>query len=221
MKKKIILTILLGAVITYFIYQKFYHEEMNIVTLGDSISLGMTPYNVEGYSFNDYLKDIYENNNLEEYITEFSSINETTETLLLKIQNNYTLESTNLQIQQAIAKANILTLSLGIDELSSKSIIKTKDMEGYIKNMEKIIKLLRIYNDKSIFLISLYPTNKLKKDKISDINNKLKEICHENNIIFIDIESISDNQEYFFEKDYYHLNYKGHRYISNLICYLL
>ena len=221
MKKKIILTILLGAVITYFIYQKFYHEETNIVTLGDSISLGMTPYNVEGYSFNDYLKDIYDNNNLEEYITEFSSINETTETLLLKIQNNYTLESTNLQIQQAIAKANILTLSLGIDELSSKSIIKTKDMEGYIKNMEKIIKLLRIYNDKSIFLIGLYPTNKLKKDKIRDINNKLKEISHENNIIFIDIESISDNQEYFFEKDYYHLNYKGHRYISNLICYLL
>mgnify|MGYP003307933840 CR=1 FL=1 len=161
MKKKIILTILLGAVITYFIYQKFYHEETNIVTLGDSISLGMTPYNVEGYSFNDYLKDIYENNNLEEYITEFSSINETTETLLLKIQNNYTLESLKF-IEENINNPKIVGIGeIGLDYYWVKDN-KDKQIDLFIKQIE----LANKYN-KTIVIHS--------RDAINDTYNILKE----------------------------------------------
>ena len=218
MKKIILLTIIIGTISTFLIYKNFYHEDMNIVALGDGIALGETAFNVQGYSYNDYLKDYYEENSiLKEYITEFAEVEETTKTLLLKFQNNYTLESTNTSITQAIAKAKILTLSLGTYELNNKKELTTAIVDEYVNNMEKILKFLRIYNKKNIVVISLYPTTKIKEEQIKNINARLEEICKNYEIKFINIENISQTPDYFFTKDNYYFNYKGHRYISEKI----
>lgn len=217
MKKKIILTIIVASFLTFFIYKHVYHEKINIVTLGDGISTGETAYYVTGYSFNDYLRDYYEENQtVEEYITEFSRKGETTETLKTKISNNYTLESTNTKIQQAIAEAKILTIAIGMDELNQKNL-KSKQIDQYLENIDKILTVIRIYNNKAIFLIGLYPTSSLNKEKVREINQRLKELCAKHQVTYIDIENISENQEYFFDSNSYYLNYKGHRYISEQI----
>ncbi len=217
MKKKILLTVIVAAFLTFFIYKHVYHERMNIVTLGDGISTGETAYDVTGYSFNDYLRDYYEETGtVEEYIKEFSIKGETTETLKTKISNNYTLESTNTKIQQAIAEAKILTIAIGMDELNQKNL-KSKQIDQYIENMDKILTVIRIYNNKDIFLISLYPTAVLNKEKVQEINRKLKELSTKHRVTYIDIENITENKEYFFDSNSYYLNYKGHRYISEQI----
>lgn len=218
MRKKIILTILVGSVLTFFIYKIFYHEDMNIMTLGDGVGTGLTAYNVKGYSYNDYLKDYYEKNSiLKEYITEFSNAEETTETLILKLQNNYTLESTGLSITQAISKAKILTVSIGMNELSHKMEIETEEIETYLNNIEKIFKLLRIYNKKEIFLTSLYETSFLNNTKVTEINNRLKQLCDTYQVHYIDITDILKNKEYIFNNTSFYFNYRGHRYISEEI----
>ena len=218
MRKKIILTILVGSVLTFFIYKIFYHEDMNIMTLGDGVGTGLTAYNVKGYSYNDYLKDYNEKNSiLKEYITEFSNAEETTETLILKLQNNYTLESTELSITQAISKAKILTVSIGMNELSHKMEIETEEIETYINNIEKIFKLLRIYNKKEIFLTSLYETSFLNNTKVTEINNRLKQLCDTYQVHYIDITDILKNKEYIFNNTSFYFNYRGHRNISEEI----
>lgn len=218
MKKIIIFTILIGTVLTFIIYKHNYHEDMNIVALGDGIAMGQTAYNVTGYSYNDYLKDYYEENSiLKEYITEFMDLEETTKTLLLKLQNNYTFESTNTSITQAISKAKILTISLGMTELNNKEELTSNVIEEYLKNMDKILKVLKIYNKKNIFVLSLYPSYKIDLAKITVINSKLKEICDKYDVTFIDITNIYNNQEYFFTPASYYFNYKAHRYISEMI----
>ena len=191
---------------------------MNIMTLGDGVGTGLTAYNVKGYSYNDYLKDYYEKNSiLKEYITEFSNAEETTETLILKLQNNYTLESTGLSITQAISKAKILTVSIGMNELSHKMEIETEEIETYINNIEKIFKLLRIYNKKEIFLTSLYETSFLNNTKVTEINNRLKQLCDTYQVHYIDITDILKNKEYIFNNTSFYFNYRGHRYISEEI----
>lgn len=218
MRKKIILTILVGSVLTFFIYKIFYHEDMNIMTLGDGVGTGLTAYNVKGYSYNDYLKDYYEKNSiLKEYITEFSNAEETTETLILKLQNNYTLDSTGLSITQAISKAKILTVSIGMNELSHKMEIETEEIETYLNNIEKILKLLRIYNKKEIFLTSIYETSFLNNTKVTEINNRLKQLCDTYQVHYIDITDILKNKEYIFNNTSFYFNYRGHRYISEEI----
>ncbi len=218
MKKIIILTILIGSILTFLIYKYNYHEDMNIVALGDSVAMGQTAYNVVGYSYNDYLKDYFEHSSiLNEYITEFMDLEETSKTLLLKLQNNYTLESTNTSITQAISKAKILTLSLGMNELNNKEEITTKIIDEYLKNMDKILKIFRIYNKKSIFVLSLYPTTKIDQEKTNIINNRLKELCDQYQIHFVDISNIVQNKEYFFLPNNFYFNYKAHRFISEMI----
>lgn len=218
MKKQIILTILAGIILAFMIYKVTYHDEMKILGLGDGIALGMTSYNVEGYSYNDYLKDYFEQNSiLREYNTEFAASNETSKNLLEKINNNEQLESNNITIQQAISKAKIITIGIGMEELNNLKELKSKYIENYLTNISNILKQIRIFNKKEVFLLSLYPSGKLKGEQLQQINIRLQQIAQENECKYINIESITKEKEYFFKPQSFYLNYKGHRYISEQI----
>ena len=218
MKKIIILTVLIGSILAFLIFKVTYHEEINILALGDGLALGETAFNVRGYSFNDYLKDYYEENtNLKEYITEFASKRETTSSLLLKITTNYTLESSNISITQAIAKAQVLTLAIGMDELNLEEEITSPIIAKYLANIEKIIQLIKIYNKKSIIVIGIYETPKISPEKVNEINNKLQALCSLQDVTYIDISSVSKQESFFFTPKSYYLNYQGHRYIYEQI----
>lgn len=218
LKKQIILTIITGVILAFLIYKITYNEEMNFVSLGDGVSLGLTAYNVKGYSFNDYLKDYFEDNTiLREYIFEFSTVDETSKSLLTKITNNETLENSSLTIQQAISKAKVITLSLGMDELNNLKSLKTKDINNYLTNMSKILNLIRNINKNQIFLISLYQSEKLDEEQIAKINKELEQIANNYHITFIDITKAAENKNYYLIPHNYYLNYKGHKFISELI----
>lgn len=217
MKKVILFTIFLGTLFSLIIYRFFYHETVQIVTLGDGLATGETYYDVTGYSFNDYLRDyLEETTKIDEYITEFANKKETSETLKLKLANNYTLESTETKIQQALSKASLITIALGTYELSHSKVTQ-KEIDNYLTNMEKIINLLRVYNQKKIILLSLYPTNDLTKEDVSKINTYLQNLAQEKRMDFVDITSITENKDYFFSSSHPYPNYKGHRYLKNLI----
>ena len=217
MKKVILFTIFLVTLLSLIIYRFFYHETVQIVTLGDGLATGETYYDVTGYSFNDYLRDyLEETTKIDEYITEFANKKETSETLKIKLANNYTLESTDTKIQQALSKASLITIALGTYELSHSKVTQ-KEMDNYLTNMEKIINLLRVYNQKKIILLSLYPTSDLTKEDVSKINNYLQNLAQEKRIDFVDITSITENKDYFFNSTHPYPNYKGHRYLKNLI----
>lgn len=217
MKKIIILTVICGAILTFIIYKITYHETLNLLVLGDGLATGITDYDVEGYSFNDYMRDQLEDRNLEEYITEFANQEETSESLERKITSNFTLESTGLSIQQAISKAKMITIAIGTYELNQKSKLKSKEIENYLNRVEKIIKLIKAFNNKSIFLIGLYPTEKVKESKMIEINKRLNEISNTYQVTFIDIFDIKTQKKFFFQETSIYPNYKGHKWISEKI----
>ena len=218
MKKQIILTIFIGILMAFIIYKITYHEEMNFLALGDGISLGLTAYNVKGYSYNDYLKDYFEDNTiLREYISDFASVDETSKSLLNKISNNEPAVN-NMTIQQAISKAKIITISLGMDELNNLKTLKSKNISEYLTNMEKIIKMIRNINkNNQVIIISLYETSKLSKDNVLKINSELNNLTNKYNLKFVDISDVVLHKEFYMLPNNYYLNYKGHEYISELV----
>lgn len=221
MKKKIILIIIVGILITFFIYRKNENHNIYLLSLGDGLATGMTAYNVEGYSYNDYIRDYLESEHiLEKYVSGFAKTNQTIENLITCVENNYQLEETNIPIQQALSKAKIITIGIGLDELANTSLktnIPTKEIEDYKKDMEHLIKIIRNFNDKKIYILGLYKAYNITDNELNSINDHLKSIADKYHAIYIDIQDLIENPQYFLLNNSYYLNYKGHKEISNRI----
>lgn len=221
MKYKIFIIIILGTIFTSIIYFHTDKDNLNVLALGDGISTGMTPYHIEGYDYNDYLIEfLNENKQLENYYKGYNEVDETATNLLIKINNNIESINKKIKLKQAIKEADIITISIGMDELNNyakKNNLGSTKINGYLKKYEEVLKTLRKLNNKKIYIIGLYETNFISYSKINKLNEMLQNLSKQYNAIFINIEDIKKYNEYFVnEKDYY-LNYKGQEYIFNKI----
>lgn len=221
MKYKIFIILFLGTVITLMIYFNIDNSKVSFLALGDGISSGMTPYHVEGYDFNDYLIEYYnEVNELGKYYKLFNETDETVATLINKIKNNIANVDQKIKIKQAIKEADIITIAIGMDELNNyaaKNNLGSTKINGFLKKYEELLKMIHLINDKRIFVIGLYPSNKINNVKIEKINAELEKIVNKYNMEFIDISNINEHSEFFSTKNNYYLNYKGHEYIYEII----
>lgn len=218
MKKKIVIIAILGSILSIIIYFYTRKEEINIVSLGDGTSIGMTPYNIEGYSYNDYLKNTYDNiHKLNKYY-EFGSFGKTARELIYEIKENKSksFKDDKIEIQRAINEADILTISIGMDELSEDKITKQMILE-YEDDIKELFSMINMLNNKEVFIIGLYTIKKEELASIERLNAILREESTNNNFIFIDITNIVNKKEYYLDSKSYYINYQGHLAIYNEI----
>ena len=127
---------------------------------------------------------------------------------------------TGLPIKQVLAKADLITISIGLNEFAEKSILEkiNKDMiDSYIDEINILFSTIREFYQKDIIFIGLYPAINFKKSDVVEVNSKLKLLCGKYNINFLDILALSLKKDYYLEDDSYYLNYKAHEQIANLI----
>ncbi len=221
MKFKIGAILLVGLFMTIIIYLKVDNNDINFLSLGDGIATGMTPYHIEGYDYNDYLSEyLSQKDNVVNYYKNFSEPDETVVSLLNKIADNISTLENKIKIKQAIQKSDVITIALGMDELNSyasKKILGSSKITGYLNKYEELFQKITQLNKNKIFVISLYESNLIAKDKISKINTELEKLCQKYSITFIDISDIRNNSEFFIQKNSYYPNYKGQKYIFEKI----
>lgn len=215
---KILLIILIGAALTILINFITFKNKLNFVSLGDGFSLGMTPYNVAGPSFNDYVKEYLENKNkLSNYNNEFSQAHLKIHELNEYLEDNTLGKFTRTPIKQTIASADILTISIGLDEFADLSIqgnLTSENMDNYIKEMDNLLKTIREFYDKKIIIVGLYPAYKFDQKDAIEINSLLKKIAGKYDALFLDILAYYLNESYYLDKTSYYLNYQAHQKIS-------
>ena len=219
MKKKIIAIALLGGILSVIIYFFTQNNEITIVSLGDGLSLGMTPYGMEGVSFNDYIKEDYINKHeLKNYIHEFSNSGKTIKELIYEIKENksITIKNEQIEIQQAINEADILTIAIGMDEVANTKITRETKNE-YLHDLEELLSMIKVLNQNKVILISLYTWGKNDVLTIEKINASMRDIALTNNFLFIDINKILMNKKYYLSTESYYINYLGHKSIYNEI----
>lgn len=218
MKKKILIITLLGSILSIIIYFYTRKDEINIVALGDGVSIGMTPYNIEGYSYNDYLKREYENiHKLNKYY-EFGSFGKTVKELIYEIKENKTksFKDSKVEIQRAINEADILTISIGMDELSEDKITKEIILD-YENDIKELLSMIKMLNNKKVYILGLYTIKKEELANIEKLNAIIRKESENNNFTFIDISNIINKKEYYLDKNSYYINYQGHIAIYNEI----
>ena len=215
MKKKIITIALLGGILSVIIYFFTQSNELTLTSLGDGLSIGMTPYGIEGKSFNDYLTDDLEaTHKLKEYTHEFSNAGKTVKELIYEIKENksLTIKEKTIEIKQAINNADILTIAIGMDELANSKITR-EIKEEYLHDMKELLSMIKMLNNNKVIVVSLYTWGKNDLLTIEKINASLRDIALTNNFLFIDINKILMNQDYYLSKESYYINYLGHKSI--------
>lgn len=199
MKKILIIgTIILSV---FLIYLTTIDKKVYYLSLGDEIALGMTK---EGYyekSYTNYIKEYLENKNkLEIYINQYETQGYRITDIINDIKNNKEIEETNTTIKNALIKADLLTISIGNNDIKSK-INETKELTNIdynnlnknintiINDLNNLLKLIREYCKEDIVMIGI--NIKTDDEKINNMiktaNEKIEEICKNYNIKYINI----------------------------------
>lgn len=187
----------------FIVYNKTYINKYMYLSIGDGLSLGLNPDGIKSFSYNDYLKEFFNNKNIEldyyNYSEKDISIPELTNDIIY-------LDNSNLK--HYLTNSNLIILSIGEKELkSNKSTINIK------KDLKNLIQEIKKYNN-NICILSKYHIGIEKTGKIKEINNIYKEVSKEYNLIYINIE---DTSYYLTNNKNIYPTSKGYEEISKLL----
>lgn len=216
MKKVLFLLIVILSV--FLIYLKNTDGEVYFLALGDSYSLGMTPYSGYDYGFNDYVKDYLSDKNvLEEYIVDFSKSGYRSVDLLRDILDNKSILINNdvLTIQQALIKSDLVTLSIGTNDINSSINLDMDTMyiNDVMSDMESLLVLLRKYCKEKIIAVGYIVPN----ENYEIVNSLYEELCNKYNIIYINAYELLNDSKYFPNPNNIHPSKEGYHIIADKI----
>ena len=188
--KKIIITIAVSlAVIS--IYQMFKDNKIYYVNIGDNL--------LEYESYADYIVEKL-GDNLQEYNNAFTNIKYQTIDLINAFDDDLKID--NKTIKNVLIKADLVTLSIGNNDLNRKDLTK-EYIDEYINDIDILLSLIRKWCKEKIILIGL---------NNAYANSLLKQEAKKYDLIYIDIYSYAS-----FYKIDDKLNILGHKYISEKI----
>ncbi|MBE6139374.1 MAG: SGNH/GDSL hydrolase family protein [Firmicutes bacterium] len=214
--KKIIFTILV-VLITFLIYFFNRSEKIYYVSLGDYLSYGINNFKNVNNSYSNNIKE-YHKQNLDKYVNYSSYDDYRVMDLINDINYNKTViyEDKEYKLQNLLIKANLITISIGMNDLIYKSNYDT-DLYEYtddlLKDIESLLILIRKYNKDEIYFLSFY--NVIGNENLIEYANKrLEIICNKNKIKLVDISLLNN---YIIDKLY--PTNDGYMYITNKILY--
>lgn len=224
----------LAFVLSFLLYEICFNDKIYYLSLGDNLAVGVTPFDTINKSYSDYFKMYLETkNNLKNYNNHFSEINYKTTDIIndIKLNKEKIINNKTISINESIAKANIITISIGYNDLFYKTkYFKTqfkyeKNMKKYVDelfvNIDYMIELIRKINDCPIYLIGYYNPH-IKDDGITDKMIEYTEVKYKSlnkkSVYYVDIKQGFKEKAYYLPSNFNPLpSLEGYNYISNKI----
>lgn len=218
--KKIFLILIL-FLSCYFIYEKTNDKKEYYLTIGDFLSKGVNEYGVSSYGYSDFVKDyLKENKSLKDYNRTFTDNNYRIIDVLKILEYNEMKD--NISLNRLIKQADIITISLGMNEIYYKLENSNQNIYTYIDTMindyNKLLKYINNFHHEKVFVLGYYNAFSNQNDIFNYANYNLKKICDENGVVFIDLTNIFYyNCSYLPKNNIYSPNIDGYRKISQII----
>lgn len=219
MKKVFLILILFLS--CYFIYNKTVDGKFYYLAIGDSLARGTNEYGVASYGYNDHIKDyLYKEQKLKEYNKVFTN-DDYRITDILKILE-YNEKKDGYSLNRLVKQADILTISLGMNEIYYKLERNNQNIYTYIDNMinnySALMSYINKFHHEYVFVLGYYNTLGENQDIFNYANYKLKELCDDYDITYIDLSALLDNNPlYLIQKQTFLPNAKGYEKISQII----
>lgn len=189
MKIKTLIGLIIIALIIFIIYILNVDKDIYYVNISDS-----------NIKYNSYIKkELKTKSKLEKYVNYVDEDYRITD-LINDINTNKNIND-NQTIQNALIKADILTIKIGSNELeykaNNRNINKLFDYsDEMIKDLEELFKLLKIYDKEKIYFIGFYNKKSPYYDEIYNyLNLKIQDMCNDYDIDFINIGDLDKKLE--------------------------
>ena len=224
MKK--IISILILFLSCYFIYNLTIDNKLFYLSIGDGIAKGITcEGNVSVYNYTNSIKNyLTSKNKLKGFNNSFVDKDYRITDLLriIKYKEEIVVNNDHISINELLKQADIVTISLGMNELYYKILVDNNNIYSYIdgmlSDMELLLKEVDRYNHKKVIVLGYYNTTNDNNDIFNYINYKLKNIVDKRGFEFIDIDKIiNNNTNYFTKNTNFYLNNEGYQKISQII----
>ena len=215
----LILTLFLSC---YFIYTKTEGDKKNYLVIGDSLSKGINEYGVVSYGYSDFIKDYLEDKKiLKNYNKTYTDVNYKVFDIVKILE--YNESKNNISLNRLIKEADIITISLGIDEIYYKINKNNQNIYTYIDNMisdyNKILNYISKFHHDKVYILGFYNTTKNNIDIFNYANYKLEVLTKKYNYTYIDLAKILDNNPTYISQisNNYMPNIRGYEKISQII----
>ncbi len=224
-----LLIFILVCLSIFLIFKLNNHHNITYMSLGDSFALGENAYSQVDYGYSDYVKDyLSEEQKLNKYIKSFSKKDASISSLYQDIVLNkkIVLDEKEYNIKQTLRESNILTISIGLNDLIYKLSIANSlndtTIDRIISEIEadfnQLITEIRKYYPNDIYVVGYY--NVYKDSYLFEkAIKKLNEIYQNNDdVIYIDTyELFQDNENYLPNFINYYPTRQGYEAISKQI----
>jgi len=200
--KKIILILFL-FLSCYLIYQFTDNKELSYVAIGDTNA---------DINYNKIKYKIYNNDYINQDYRIIDLIN------IIK----YNEQTKNTSIHRLLKNADILIVSIGMNDIYYKLNTDNLNIYTYINNMIKDIDILlneiNKYNYKKVYFLGYYNINNKNNDLFTYLNYKTKIIVNKHNYEYIELNKILTNKPNLYKnKEYFYLNTLGYKEINKII----
>ena len=182
--KKIIFIILVFLIV-FLIYYFNANEKIYYVSIGDYLSYGINNFEKSDSGYSTILKDNYKKN-LENYVNYSSYDDYRVMDLINDINYNKSViyEEKEYKIQNLLIKANIMTISIGMNDLIYKKNLNYNYIDNLLDDIDNLLILIRKYNKDEIYFLGFYDIIN-NNDLIEYTNKRLMNICRKNKIKYV------------------------------------
>lgn len=207
--KKIIL-ILVTFLLVYLIYNLNINTKIYYLSIGDYLARGIDNKGNINNSYSYNIKEKYKKR-LDNYVN-YSSIDDyKVMDLINDITYNKSISynSREYKLQNLLIKSNLITLSIGMNDLIYKKNLNYDYVDNLLEDINKLLILIRKYNKDKIYFLGFY--NIINNEELIEYTNKrLRIICDKNKVIYVDISNLNS---YILNNQY--PTKEGYMYITN------
>lgn len=246
MKKryKLLLGFIVAGIILVIIFFITRDTKVYYLSLGDSLAAGQTPNKTIDKSYGDYVSEYLSDKGVLEFYTKaFSKSGYRSIDLLNDLNNNKKIKvnGKEISIKNALIKADVVTLSIGSNDLFYKMNISNEfDMDEYddiytyvdeaINDVEKLLKELRKSCKEQIMVFGFYNPFISYSDTYANMvepiiiyaNEKMADLTRKYKMTFVDIHDMFlANEDYLPNSFEIHPTKKGYKAMAQSVIDLM
>ncbi len=237
---KLLIGFLITAVFLIVIFLITRDKKIYYLSLGDSLAAGQTPYNTIDKSYGEYVQEYLKDKGvLEFYTKDFAKSGYRSIDILNDLKNNKEIKigDKKLSLKHALIKADLVTLSIGANDLFYKLNIGNEfdlnefdDIYSYIdesmSDIDKLLLELRKSCKEEIMVFGFYnPFTSFSTTLANEVepiiiyaNTKMQELTNKYNMTYLDIhDTFLANDEYLPKTFEIHPLDSGYRKMAKII----